>query len=44
MAYDYQGKLVSAEEAVRAVRDGDWVDYGFARDSGQQLRSYAVTS
>jgi len=29
MTNDYLGKLVSAEEAVRSVRDGDWVDYGF---------------
>ncbi len=25
----YQNKLVTAEEAVRAVKTGDWVDYGF---------------
>ena len=24
-----QSKFVSPEEAVRAVRAGDWVDYGF---------------
>lgn len=29
MAYDYQGRLVTPEQAVLAVRDGDWVDYGF---------------
>ena len=26
---DYSGKLVSAEQAVLAVKDGDWVEYGF---------------
>ena len=25
---DYQKKLVSAEEAVKTVKSGDWVDYG----------------
>lgn len=29
MTNNYQGKMVSAEEAVLEVRDGDWVDYGF---------------
>ena len=24
---EYQKKLVSAEEAVKLVKDGDWVDY-----------------
>lgn len=24
---EYQKKLVTAEEAVRLVKDGDWVDY-----------------
>lgn len=26
---DYQKKLVSAQEAVKAVKSGDWVDYGW---------------
>ena len=26
---DFQKKYVTAEEAVKAVRSGDWVDYGF---------------
>ena len=42
MAYDYQGKLVSAEEAVRAVRDGDWVDYGFG--AGRSVWNLAMGS
>lgn len=28
--HEYQRKLSSAEEAVRVVRSGDWVDYGWA--------------
>ena len=26
---DYQTKFVTPEQAVKAVRSGDWVDYGF---------------
>ena len=26
---DFRGKFVTAEEAAKAVRSGDWVDYGF---------------
>ena len=29
MLSEYRSKLVTAEEAARAVRSGDWVDYGF---------------
>lgn len=29
MSNGYQGKFVSPETAAQAVRDGDWVDYGF---------------
>lgn len=29
MNSEYKGKFVSPETAARAVRDGDWVDYGF---------------
>lgn len=29
MGSGYQGKCVSPETAAQAVRDGDWVDYGF---------------
>ena len=25
----YQRKLVSAEEAVKVIKSGDWVDYGW---------------
>ena len=27
----YQKKLTTAAEAVKAVKSGDWVDYGWAR-------------
>ena len=26
---DYQSKLTSAEEAVKCIQSGDWVDYGW---------------
>ena len=26
---EYKRKLVKAEEAVRVVKSGDWVEYGF---------------
>ena len=29
---EYQKKLVSADEAVKAVHSGDWVDYGWCND------------
>lgn len=29
MAENYMDKFVSPEEAAKAVRSGDWVDYGF---------------
>ncbi len=28
-AEEYQKKLVSPEEAVKVVKSGDWIDYGF---------------
>jgi len=28
-AEDYKSKLVSPEEAVKVVKSGDWIDYGF---------------
>ena len=31
---EYNRKLVSAEEAVRVVKSGDIVDYGFQRQTG----------
>lgn len=27
---EYRSKCVSADEAVKAIRSGDWVEYGFA--------------
>ena len=27
---EYQQKLTSASEAVKAVKPGDWVDYGWS--------------
>ena len=27
-AKEYQEKLVTADEAVKVVKSGDWVDYG----------------
>ncbi|WP_213818593.1 butyryl-CoA:acetate CoA-transferase [Garciella nitratireducens] len=29
---EYQEKLVSAQEAVKIIKSGDWVDYGWATD------------
>ena len=34
MAYEeflgmYQSKLTTADEAVKVIKSGDWVDYGF---------------
>lgn len=29
MLAEYRSKFVTPEEAARAVRSGDWVDYGF---------------
>ena len=28
---EYKQKLVSADEAVKIVKSGDWVDYGWHR-------------
>lgn len=36
---DYQEKLVTAEEAVKAVKSGDWVDYGWCVSTVQALDS-----
>ena len=27
---EYRQKLVSADEAVKVIKSGDWVDYGWA--------------
>ena len=29
----YQQKLTTAEEAVKIVKSGDWVDYGYNKSS-----------
>jgi len=36
-ADDYRSKLVSAEEAVKIVKDGDWVDWGFGHSNPYAL-------
>jgi len=46
---EYQKKLVSAEEAVKAVQSGHWVDYGIcvghpvATDKALAARAGALT-
>ena len=32
---EYRQKLVSADEAVKVIKSGDWVDYGWCRYTGQ---------
>lgn len=34
---EYQKKLTSAEEAVKAVRSGDWIDYGWCTGTAEAL-------
>ncbi len=34
---EYQSKLVSAEEAVKVVKSGDWLDYSFGLSSPNEL-------
>ena len=34
---EYQKKLVSADEAVKAVKSGDWVDYGWCNGTPDAL-------
>ena len=36
-AEQYQQKLTTAEQAVRCVKSGDWVDYGFGAVSAELL-------
>lgn len=36
-AEEYQQKLVSADEAVKAVHSGDWIDYGWCNGSADAL-------
>ena len=33
----YQKKLTSAEEAVKVVKSGDWVDYGWCTNNPHTL-------
>ena len=34
---EYQQKLVSAEEAVKVIKSGDWVDYGWCNGTPDAL-------
>ncbi|MDE7435997.1 MAG: butyryl-CoA:acetate CoA-transferase [Lachnospiraceae bacterium] len=34
---EYQQKLVSADEAVKLIKDGDWVDYGWCTGTADAL-------
>ena len=34
---EYQKKLVSAEEAVKTVKSGDWIDYGWCNGTADVL-------
>lgn len=34
---EYQQKLVSADEAVKIIKDGDWVDYGWCTGTADAL-------
>ena len=34
---EYQQKLTTADEAVKAVKSGDWVDYGWSVCSANAL-------
>ena len=36
-ADEYRSKLVSAEEAVKIVKDGDWIDFGFGHTNPYAL-------
>ena len=36
-AEEYQQKLVSADEAVKAVHSGDWIDYGWCNGTADAL-------
>jgi len=36
-AEEYQKKLVSADEAVKAVHSGDWIDYGWGNGTADAL-------
>ena len=34
---EYKQKLVTADEAVKTVRSGDWVDYGWCTNTAESL-------
>ena len=34
---DYQQKLVTADEAVKVVKSGDWIDYGWCVTTPETL-------
>ena len=34
---EYQDKLVTAEEAVKVIKSGDWVDYGWCNGTPDLL-------
>ena len=34
---EYQQKLVSADEAVKVIKSGDWVDYGWCNGTPDAL-------
>ena len=34
---EYEQKLVSAEEAVKVIKSGDWVDYGWCNGTPDLL-------
>ena len=34
---EYRQKLVSADEAVKVIKSGDWVDYGWCTATAKEL-------
>ena len=36
-AEEYRSKLTTAEEAVKVVKSGDWVDYGWCTATAKEL-------
>ena len=41
---EYQQKLVSADEAVKIIKSGDWVDYGWCTGTPDALDKARKTS
>ena len=41
-AEEYRSKLTTAEEAVKVVKSGDWVDYGWCTATAKELVFSAV--